>query len=99
MTEITRIAIVGASGRMGKTLLEACAELDSVEVTVATEHPHSPLIGGDSGAIAGIGANGVLIASPQQDLRTSLYVRIGDWPARFCALASLIAIAAAWREK
>ncbi len=45
------------------------------------------------------GANGVLIASPQQDLRTSLYVRIGDWPARFCALASLIAIAAAWREK
>ncbi|MGB0846869.1 MAG: 4-hydroxy-tetrahydrodipicolinate reductase [Thiolinea sp.] len=59
---MTRIAIVGASGRMGKTLIEACAEHDSLEVTVATEHPHSPLLGADSGALAGVGANGVLLA-------------------------------------
>lgn len=62
MAETTRIAIVGASGRMGKTLIEACAEHDGLEVTVATEHPHSPLIRADSGALAGGGENGVLIA-------------------------------------
>ncbi len=33
------------------------------------------------------GINGAVIASPRQDDRTSLYVRIGDWPARLCVLA------------
>ncbi len=62
MTEITRVAIVGASGRMGKALLAACAEQQGLEVTVATEHPHNPLLGVDSGSLAGIGENGVMIA-------------------------------------
>ena len=62
MSEQVRIAIVGAAGRMGKTLFEACAEQDNVIVTVATEHEHSPLLGADSGAVAGVGANEVLLA-------------------------------------
>lgn len=62
MTNLTRIAIVGAAGRMGRTLLEACNATAGVIVTVATEHPHSPLVDTDIGAVAGIGANGVLIA-------------------------------------
>ena len=62
MTELTRIAIVGAAGRMGRTLLEACNALEGMQVTVATEHPHSPLLNTDIGAVAGLGANGVLIA-------------------------------------
>ena len=37
------------------------------------------------------GTNGVLIASPTADDRVSLYVRIGDWPARLCALVTLVA--------
>jgi apolipoprotein N-acyltransferase len=44
------------------------------------------------------GSNGVLIATPQQDSRTSLYLRIGDWPARLCALALVISLAATWRQ-
>ncbi|SKA68458.1 dihydrodipicolinate reductase [Thiothrix eikelboomii] len=62
MTNLTRIAIVGAAGRMGRTLLEACNAAEGVVVTVATEHPHSPLVDTDIGAVVGIGANGVLIA-------------------------------------
>ncbi len=44
------------------------------------------------------GSSGVLFATPQQDRRASLYVRIGDWPARICALITLFALAAAWRQ-
>jgi apolipoprotein N-acyltransferase len=40
------------------------------------------------------GINGTLIASPQRDPRTSLYVRIGDWPARVCVFVCAIALAA-----
>lgn len=61
MAGVTRIAIVGAAGRMGKTLIEACQQAGLV-VTVATEHPHSPLLGADAGAVAGVGASQVLIA-------------------------------------
>jgi 4-hydroxy-tetrahydrodipicolinate reductase len=59
---MTRIAIVGASGRMGKALIEACVHTEGLEVAVATEHPSNPLVGADAGAVAGIGSNGVLIA-------------------------------------
>ena len=59
---ITRIAVVGAGGRMGKALVEACAQAEGIELRVATEHPASSLIGADAGEVAGIGKNGVLIA-------------------------------------
>ncbi len=59
---MTRIAIVGAGGRMGKTLIEACAQVEGIELTVATEQPSSSLIGADAGEVAGIGRNGVIIA-------------------------------------
>lgn len=36
------------------------------------------------------GTAGVLLAKPQRDTRTSLYLRIGDWPARICAAISLL---------
>lgn len=62
MAETIRIAIVGVAGRMGKTLMEACAEQVALEVTVATVHPHSPLLNIDSGALAGVGENKVITA-------------------------------------
>lgn len=57
----TRIAIVGAAGRMGKTLIEACAESEDVELTVATERQGSSLVGADAGELAGIGKNTIEI--------------------------------------
>jgi 4-hydroxy-tetrahydrodipicolinate reductase len=55
----TRIAIVGAAGRMGKTLIEACAENEDVELAVATERQGSSLVGADAGELAGIGKNSI----------------------------------------
>lgn len=38
------------------------------------------------------GTNGALIAQPNRDPRVSLYVRIGDWPARICTLLCALAL-------
>jgi 4-hydroxy-tetrahydrodipicolinate reductase len=62
----TRIAIIGAAGRMGKTLMEAVNATDGVTVTAAIERPGSSLIGVDAGELAGLGKNNVLVVD---DLR------------------------------
>ena len=59
---MTNIAIVGAAGRMGKTLIEACYEDKDVTFTVATERAESSLIGADAGELAGVGKSGVILA-------------------------------------
>jgi 4-hydroxy-tetrahydrodipicolinate reductase len=58
---MTRIAIAGAAGRMGRNLVMACAASDEVQLTQALERPEGPLIGTDVGVVAGIEAQGVLI--------------------------------------
>lgn len=58
---MTRIAVCGAAGRMGKTILEICNDTDGVEVGAAVEHPDSTLLGADAGEVAGIGKLGVNI--------------------------------------
>ena len=60
---MTRIAITGAAGRMGRSLIEACRQTDGMEVTVALEHPGSSLLGSDAGDLAGIGKLGVLVGT------------------------------------
>ncbi|MEE9351573.1 MAG: 4-hydroxy-tetrahydrodipicolinate reductase [Thiotrichaceae bacterium] len=64
---MTNIAIVGAAGRMGKTLIEACNETENLNVTVATEYPESSLLGADAGELAGVGKLGVKIAGSLDD--------------------------------
>ncbi|AKX46852.1 dihydrodipicolinate reductase [Thiopseudomonas alkaliphila] len=54
-----RIAIMGAAGRMGKTLIEAVQQLDGCQLTVAVDRPDSSLIGADVGELAGVGRLGV----------------------------------------
>ncbi len=50
-----RIAIAGAAGRMGKSLVEAVTNHAELKLTVATEHPENSLIGADAGELAGVG--------------------------------------------
>jgi len=57
------IAIVGAAGRMGRILIEAIHAADNAQLSVATEHPESSLLGSDAGEMAGIGKNDVTIVS------------------------------------
>ena len=65
----TRIAITGAAGRMGKTLIEAVANAEGCELGAAIERPDSSLIGADAGELAGIGKNGVAVVG---DINASL---------------------------
>jgi 4-hydroxy-tetrahydrodipicolinate reductase len=60
---MTRIAITGAAGRMGRSLIEACQQTAGVDVTVALEHPDSSLLDSDVGDLVGVGKLGVLIGS------------------------------------
>ncbi len=60
---MTRIAITGAAGRMGRTLIEACRQADGLELTVALEHPDSSLLGSDAGDLAGIGKLGIQVGA------------------------------------
>lgn len=70
------IAVVGAAGRMGKILIEACVESDNAKLTVATEHPESSLIGTDAGEVAGVGKNNVIIVSSLDDAANDFDVLI-----------------------
>ena len=56
---MNRIAIAGAGGRMGKTLIEACQQDPDCQLVAATERPDSSLIGCDAGELAGVGRLGV----------------------------------------
>ena len=73
---MTRIAIVGAAGRMGRTLIQAIDAVEGAELTVATERPDSSLLGADAGELAGIGKNGVAITDSLADSADSFDVVI-----------------------
>ena len=51
---MVRVAVVGASGRMGVCLIKAAALSDQAELTVAISRPDSLSIGKDAGELAGI---------------------------------------------
>ncbi|MYG13453.1 MAG: 4-hydroxy-tetrahydrodipicolinate reductase [Gammaproteobacteria bacterium] len=57
-----RVAIAGASGRMGRTLIQAIAEDGALQLGAAIEQPGAPSVGADAGEVAGVGALGVAIA-------------------------------------
>jgi 4-hydroxy-tetrahydrodipicolinate reductase len=56
---MTRVAVVGAAGRMGRSLVQAIHEADGMRLGAATERPESSLIGSDVGELVGIGKLGV----------------------------------------
>lgn len=56
-----RVAIIGASGRMGKVLIDAVHQAEGLSVSAAIERPDSSLIGADAGELAGVGKLGVTI--------------------------------------
>ncbi len=59
---MTRIAIAGAAGRMGRNLVIACSEADNIELSQALESDQSPSLGADSGLLAGLSPNNVLVS-------------------------------------
>ncbi|HYQ70523.1 MAG TPA: 4-hydroxy-tetrahydrodipicolinate reductase, partial [Gammaproteobacteria bacterium] len=60
---MTRIAITGAAGRMGRNLIQAVRDTDGLELAAALEHPDSTLLGSDAGDLAGLGRLGVTVGA------------------------------------
>lgn len=56
-----RIGVLGASGRMGKHLIEATAATPGLVLGAAIERSGSSLAGSDAGELAGVGALGVKV--------------------------------------
>lgn len=50
-----KIAVTGAAGRMGRTVIKAAAESPDVQLSVALGRDESPAIGVDAGELAGVG--------------------------------------------
>jgi 4-hydroxy-tetrahydrodipicolinate reductase len=59
--EQIRVAVAGAGGRMGRTLIEAVHRAQGLTVGAATERAESGLVGLDAGEVAGIGPIGTSI--------------------------------------
>ena len=58
---MVRVAVVGASGRMGLCLLKAALAAENAELTVAVSRPESLAIGKDAGELAGVAAAGITV--------------------------------------
>ncbi|MAM00059.1 MAG: 4-hydroxy-tetrahydrodipicolinate reductase [Alteromonadaceae bacterium] len=73
---MVRIAIAGAAGRMGKTLVEAVELTEGLELGAATDRPGSSLIGSDAGELAGIGRVGVTLTETFENAQDKFDVLI-----------------------
>ena len=61
-----RVAVAGAAGRMGKTLIQAISESDGLTLTAGFEYADHPSLGEDLGVLCGLGPLGVgLSCDPQ----------------------------------
>ncbi len=58
-----KILVIGAAGRMGRTIVSCIDDIAGVEVSGGTENPGNPSVGSDVGELAGIGKKNI----PVQD--------------------------------
>ncbi|WP_131858203.1 4-hydroxy-tetrahydrodipicolinate reductase [Bosea sp. BK604] len=57
-----RLVVVGAAGRMGRMLIKAIAATEGCTLSAAIERPGSNALRQDSGVLAGLPANGILVS-------------------------------------
>jgi 4-hydroxy-tetrahydrodipicolinate reductase len=89
-----RVVIAGAGGRMGRTLIHAIAQTKGMTLAGAVEAADSAVIGRDAGELAGLGPNGVTVASDVAPLLRSADGLIEfTIPAATMALVELTAAA------
>ena len=65
MTHPQRIAVVGASGRMGQMLIQAVCASPDLRLTTALDLPSSTMIGTDAGHLIGV-STGVLVSAHEE---------------------------------
>jgi 4-hydroxy-tetrahydrodipicolinate reductase len=67
MESDARIAILGAGGRMGRTLIQALADTEGAALAAAVEYAGNPLIGQDASILAGLPTKGIAIVDDAGD--------------------------------
>lgn len=85
---MTRIAILGADGRMGHALITACHQAEHLTLGAAIERPGSPALGTDAGLLAGIGPLGVAVTD-QLDQATRAFDVLIDFTRPEPSLSAL----------
>jgi 4-hydroxy-tetrahydrodipicolinate reductase len=97
MTDDIRVAVTGAAGRMGRTLVQAVSESQGLVLGAAIERPGFPLVGTDAGELAGIGRSGVAVTD---DLAAALpaFDVLVDFSVPAATLAALAQCRAAGRR-
>lgn len=84
-----RVAIAGAAGRMGKTLIEAVSLSGAdIQISVGTVLAEDPALGVDLGLLAGISALGIASVADLESQRDAFDVLI-DFTSRPATLAHL----------
>jgi len=71
-----QIAVLGASGRMGRELIRAIGTAPDLELTGALASPGSPALGEDAGVYAGSHACGILIGADRAACLASAQVAL-----------------------
>ncbi|MBT3515853.1 MAG: 4-hydroxy-tetrahydrodipicolinate reductase [Nitrospina sp.] len=62
-----KIVVIGAGGRMGKTIVACAEDTDGVSITGGTEYSGHSAIGSDLGVLAGIGKKNIFIVENIKD--------------------------------
>jgi len=70
------IAVTGAAGRMGRSLIQSCYENSNCQLGAAIEHESSPFIGHDAGELAAIGTLNKKLVSQLSDVATDFHTLI-----------------------
>ncbi len=73
---MTKIAITGATGRMGRVLIQAVTETEGFELGAALARKGSSMLGVDAGELAGIGKLNVLITDDLKAVTSNFDVLI-----------------------
>jgi 4-hydroxy-tetrahydrodipicolinate reductase len=91
-----RVAVTGAAGRMGRTLIEALQVTDTLELGAAIERPDSSLVAVDAGEMAGVGKLGVKIAGDIAEVINDFDILI-DFTTPAASLSNMAACVGAGR--
>ena len=83
---MTRIAVSGAAGRMGKTIIETIEQSSEAVLAGALERTESTLIGADAGEVAGVGKLGVEIKNNLEEIDFDVLI---EFPLPEATLANL----------
>jgi 4-hydroxy-tetrahydrodipicolinate reductase len=73
---VLKIAVLGASGRMGRTVLSCLAEADDLKLAGAVTEPGDPALGRDAGENAGLAAAGVPLTDDRAQALHGIHVAI-----------------------